>query len=176
MDNSAPLECNGSEDPLFLQVKEEPNSAYAPYLGEMGAPQHQGRRVVQGQRAMQLQSDSFLGWTSMGGRDYLVRQLHDHKAAITEEELKGRGLESYAEICAELLAKGHARSCDSCAVFGYIGRGPKFDRAIAKFALSYADQTTGDYEAYERSLGGKKRPVKKQKAKSKKKAAAKSKI
>ena len=42
------LEGNGSDDPLFLQIKEEPGSAYAPYLGEMGAPQHQGRRVVAG--------------------------------------------------------------------------------------------------------------------------------
>ena len=37
------LEGNGSDDPLFLQIKEEPFSAYAPYLGEMGAPQHQGQ-------------------------------------------------------------------------------------------------------------------------------------
>ena len=55
------LEGNGSDDPLFLQIKEEPGSAYAPYLGEMGAPQHQGRRVAQGQRAMQFLSDMLSG-------------------------------------------------------------------------------------------------------------------
>ena len=73
------LEGNGSDDPLFLQIKEEPGSAYAPYLGEMGAPQHQGRRVVQGQRAMQFLSDLLLGWTTINNRHYLVRQLNDHK-------------------------------------------------------------------------------------------------
>ena len=73
------LEGNGSDDPLFLQMKEEPNSAYAPYLGEMGGPQHQGKRVAQGQRAMQLLSDLMLGWTTINNRQYLVRQLDDHK-------------------------------------------------------------------------------------------------
>ena len=43
---------------------------------------HQGRRVVEGQRAMQFQSDPFLGWTTIEGRDYLVRQLNDHKASV----------------------------------------------------------------------------------------------
>jgi uncharacterized protein (DUF2252 family) len=76
------LEGNGSDDPLFLQIKEEPGSAYAPYLGEMGAPQHQGRRVAQGQRAMQFLSDMLLGWTTINNRQYLVRQLNDHKGSI----------------------------------------------------------------------------------------------
>ena len=31
---------------------------------------------------MQVQSDPFLGWTHIGGRDYLVRQLNDHKGSI----------------------------------------------------------------------------------------------
>jgi hypothetical protein len=30
-------------------------------------------------KAMQVQSDPFLGWTHFAGRDYLVRQLNDHK-------------------------------------------------------------------------------------------------
>ena len=104
------LEGNGSDDPLFLQIKEEPFSAYAPYLGEMGAPQHQGRRVVQGQRAMQFLSDLLLGWTSINNRQYLVRQLNDHKGTLEMEDLKGEGLMQYAEICGELLARGHARA------------------------------------------------------------------
>src|SRR5579859_850492 len=82
------LEGNGPEDPLFLQIKEEPGSAYAPYLGEMGAPQHQGQRVVQGQRAMQFLSDMLLGWTTIHNRQYLVRQLNDHKASIEIEDLR----------------------------------------------------------------------------------------
>jgi uncharacterized protein (DUF2252 family) len=76
------MEGNGAKDPLFLQIKEEVASGYAPYVsaGARKDRQHQGRRVVEGERAMQVQSDPFLGWTAMNGRDYLVRQLNDHKA------------------------------------------------------------------------------------------------
>jgi hypothetical protein len=142
------LEGNGSEDPLFLQIKEEPGSAYAPYLGEIGLPQHQGRRVAQGQRAMQLLSDVLLGWTTIENRQYLVRQLNDHKASIEMGDLKGEGLLQYAEICGELLARGHARSGDALALAGYIGNSDLFVDAIGAFARDYADQTEADYQVF----------------------------
>jgi uncharacterized protein (DUF2252 family) len=145
------MEGNGSEDPLFLQIKEEPFSAYAPYLGEIGAPQHQGHRVVQGQRAMQFLSDMLLGWTSINNRHYLVRQLNDHKGSIAIEDLKGEGLMQYAEICGELLARGHARSGDPVALDGYIGTSDRFVEAIGAFAVDYADQTEQDYKTFMRS-------------------------
>jgi uncharacterized protein (DUF2252 family) len=145
------MEGNGSDDPLFLQIKEEPNSAYAPYLGEMGAPQHQGRRVVQGQRAMQFLSDLLLGWTTINNRHYLVRQLNDHKGSVTIEDLKGEGLNQYAEICGELMARGHARSGDAIALSGYIGTSDRFIDAITEFAIDYADQTEVDYKEFLRS-------------------------
>lgn len=109
------LEGNGSQDPLFLQIKEEVNSGYAPYLKEH-MQTHNGQRVAHGQQTMQLQSDPFLGWTQIHGRDYLVRQLNDHKAAIDITKLKGEALVAYAEVCGELLARGHARSGDVCQV------------------------------------------------------------
>ncbi len=142
------LEGNGSDDPLFLQIKEEPGSAYAPYLGEMGAPQHQGHRVVQGQRAMQFLSDILLGWTTIHNRQYLVRQLNDHKASIEMEDLKGEGLMQYAEICGELLARGHARSGDAVALDGYIGTSDRFVEAVSSFAVDYANQTELDYKTF----------------------------
>jgi uncharacterized protein (DUF2252 family) len=145
------MEGNGSDDPLFLQLKEEPGSAYAPYLGEMGAPQHQGRRVVQGQRSMQFLSDMLLGWTTIENRQYLVRQLNDHKASIEMGDLKGEGLLQYAEICGELLARGHARSGDALALAGYIGNSDLFVEAIGAFATDYADQTVADYQVFLRS-------------------------
>ncbi len=142
------FEGNGAGDPLFLQIKEEPGSAYAPYLGEQGASQHHGRRVAEGQRAMQLQSDIFLGWTTINNRHYLVRQLNDHKASVSSEDLKGDGLIQYAEICGELLARGHARSGDPLVLDGYIGASGKFDLAVTEFAQQYADQTERDYQTF----------------------------
>lgn len=136
---------NGENDPLFLQVKEEPPSCYAAHLSPAQNFINEGKRVVEGQRRMQAQSDPFLGWTSMDGRDYLVRQLSDHKACIDETQLEGHGLTEYARVCGEVLAKGHARSGDPMQLTGYCGSGSRLDEAIADFAELYAEQTERDY-------------------------------
>ncbi len=139
---------NGAEDPLFLQIKEEPQSAYAKHVASAECHENQGQRVVEGQRRMQSRSDIFLGWTHMEGRDYLVRQLRDHKASVAPEELRGKGLMDYAEVCAELLAKGHARTGDARMISGYCGGADKLDHAVGSFAFTYADQTEKDYGAF----------------------------
>jgi uncharacterized protein (DUF2252 family) len=152
------MEGNGRRDPLFLQIKEETQSGYAPYIdkalgrAERKVKQHEGRRVVEGERAMQLQSDPFLGWTTLDGRDYLVRQLNDHKASVPLEDLKAAGLLEYATVCGEMLARGHARSGDSSMVAGYLGTSTRFDDAVAAFAMAYADQTELDWKALVKSL------------------------
>ncbi len=145
------FEGNGPADPLFLQIKEEPASGYAPYLPDAEPPHHNGQRAAEGQKAMQAQSDPFLGWTHLAGRDYLVRQLNDHKGSIDIENLAGGGLEAYAEVCGELLARGHARSGDPLILAGYIGSGDGFAEALAKFGAAYANQTEKDWEELKKS-------------------------
>jgi uncharacterized protein (DUF2252 family) len=145
------FEGNGAKDPLFLQIKEEPASAYSPYLTDAHPPRHNGQRVAEGQKAMQVQSDPFLGWTHIAGRDYLVRQLNDHKGSIELEDLEGDGLEAYGEVCGELLARGHARSGDPLILAGYIGSGDGLAEALAKFGVAYADQTEKDWQELKRS-------------------------
>jgi hypothetical protein len=145
------FEGNGPADPLFLQIKEEPASAYTGYLTDARPVHHNGQRVAEGQRAMQLQSDPFLGWTHIGGRQYLVRQLNDHKGSIDLPDLAGPGLQAYGEVCGELLARGHARSGDPLVIAGYLGSGDGFAEALAKFGSLYADQTEKDWEALRRS-------------------------
>ena len=139
-------------DPIFIQVKEEPRSAYAGYLPASRVPAHQGERVTAGQRAMQMQSDIFLGWTSIDGRDYVVRQLRDHKAGIEDDDLQGDGLAQYARMAGELLSKGHARSGDACAISGYLGTSDRYDRAMVNFGITYADQTVKDWETLRRAI------------------------
>ncbi len=145
------FEGNVPADPLFLQIKEEPASGYTAYLPDAHPPHDNGQRVAEGQRAMQLQSDPFLGWTHIGGRQYLVRQLNDHKGSIELADLAGSGLAAYAEVCGELLARGHARSGDPLVIAGYLGSGDSFAEACAKFGLLYADQTEKDWKELCRS-------------------------
>ena len=139
-------------DPLFLQVKEEPPSHYAPYVKDPSAPSHQGERVVRGQRMLQVLSDLLLGWCSIGDRDFLVRQLNDHKSSIDPEELCGKRLIEYSRVCAELLAKGHARSGDPAMLAGFLGRSGKAARALHDFAVKYADQVEADYARFKKAL------------------------
>ncbi|HEY4359018.1 MAG TPA: DUF2252 domain-containing protein [Acidobacteriaceae bacterium] len=140
-------------DPLFLQIKEEPASAYASYLPKSSVTRsHQGHRVMDGQRAMQLTSDPFLGYTNIEGRDYLVRQLNDHKAGLDLTMLTPASLHGYADVCGELLARGHARAGDPVSISTYLGTSGRFDDAILTFARAYAEKTGRDWELLKKWL------------------------
>ncbi len=134
------------KDPLFLQIKQEVRSAWAPYLKHTAEPSHQGQRTADGQRAMQIQSDPMLGWTRIDGLDYLVRQLNDHKASLDVTKLKAEDLSQYAAVCGEILARGHARAGDARILSGYIGTSNRFQQAIVRFAEAYAEQTNADWK------------------------------
>jgi hypothetical protein len=137
-------------DPLFLQIKEAQQSVLEPHVGH-SVYQNHGRRVVEGQRLMQSSSDIFLGWDRAAdangeSRDFYVRQLWDGKLSANVDVMEPEVLEVYGEICASTLARAHARSGDRIAIASYLGKGPSFDRAMARFASSYADQNQRDYE------------------------------
>jgi hypothetical protein len=51
----------------------------------------------------------------------------------------------FIELCGWALARGHARTGDPARISGYLGKSGKFDEAIEKFAVQYADQTERDY-------------------------------
>jgi len=143
---------NGPGDPLFLQIKEELPSCYAPYITGIPPVTHQGKRVAEGQKKMQTVSDPFLGYTTINGRDFLVRQLADHKAAIDPLELKGTTLLEYGRVCGEVLAKAHARTGDAGAIAGYCGKSPALDNALSKFGKLYADKTESDYQQFRKAI------------------------
>jgi uncharacterized protein (DUF2252 family) len=138
----------GEDDAIFLQVKEALASCYAPYLRGGKVPAHHGERVAEGQHRMQTLSDPFLGWTSVSGRPFIVRQLSDHKASLDPRLLRGSSLVEYALVVGEIFAKAHARTGDPAALLGYLGRSERFDDALARFAAVYADQTMKDHEAF----------------------------
>jgi uncharacterized protein (DUF2252 family) len=134
--------------PLVLQVKEARRSVVAPFIRGRRW-RHEGERVVTGQRIMQAVSDSFLGWTKspLTATEYYVRQLHDMKYGVDIAGLRAPGMTLYAEVCAWALARAHARSGNPAEIAGYLGRGGAFDRAVATFAVAYADQTERDHAA-----------------------------
>jgi hypothetical protein len=143
----------GTDDPLILQVKEARHSVLEPYAGK-SAYRNQGQRVVVGQRLMQSASDIFLGWSRAegGGFDFYVRQLRDMKGSISLESMTPHHLATYAEYCGWALARAHARSGDAAQLGGYLGKGDSFERAIADFAMAYADQNERDYEALRQAV------------------------
>lgn len=101
-----------------------------------------------GQRLMQSSSDIFLGWVrGRHGNDFYVRQLRDMKMSVPLERLTAAELKRYAWLCGYTLARAHAKSGDAATISGYLGKSDRFDRALAKFALAYADQTQKDHEA-----------------------------
>jgi uncharacterized protein (DUF2252 family) len=139
------------DDPLFLQAKEAQASVLERFAGPSSYRNH-GQRVVTGQRAMQAASDIFLGWlrvTDIDGqtRDYYIRQFHDWKGSAEVDTLRVPGATLYARMCGATLARAHARWGDRVAIATYLGSGDVFDRAIADFAATYADQNERDYEA-----------------------------
>jgi len=143
------------DDPLFLQAKEAEASVLEDFL-EPSRQSSAGSRVVHGQHLMQETSDIFLGHQRVLApdgveRDFYVRQLRDWKGAALVESMTPSTMAVYGRLCGWTLARAHARSGDRVAIASYLGGGDAFDRAIAQFSESYADQNERDYDALVRA-------------------------
>jgi hypothetical protein len=133
---------------VFLQLKQARRSVVARFVhGDSAWHAHQGQRVVEYQQALQTVSDPLLGWTTIGDHQFYVRQFRDMKGAVAVDGIDASALADYAGICGLLLAKGHARTSGASMIAGYLGSSDKVDRAICRFARSYAEQTERDYQA-----------------------------
>ena len=138
-------------DPLFLQAKEAQKSVLSGFVKSVRY-RNQGERVVSGQRLMQAASDIFLGWQRALGvdgveRDFYIRQLRDGKGSVVVETMVPDGMELYARICGQTLARAHARSGDRVAIAAYLGARDRFDESIADWAEACADQNERDHAA-----------------------------
>jgi uncharacterized protein (DUF2252 family) len=138
-------------EPLVLQVKEARPSALLPYLAKAGfqAPDvaHEGRRVVLGQKRMQVVSDPMLGWTIIAGLPYQVRQFRNRKGSVDPASLEAGLIDDYARITGALLARAHSHSADPRLIAGYCGKSEALEDAVAQFAVSCADRTEADHAA-----------------------------
>ena len=136
----------GADDPLLLQAKEARRSVLEPFAGDSEFSHH-GQRIVVGQRLMQSASDMFLGWTTSpaDGGHYYIRQLRDMKYSPALDKLDEKALARYAMICGWVLARAHAKGGDAATITGYLGKGDAFDKALARFAQAYGEQTLRDH-------------------------------
>lgn len=149
------LEGSSPDDVLFLQLKQARRSVLAPFVhGDSALHDHQGQRVVEYQQALQTVSDPLLGWTTVGDRQFYVRQFRNMKGRIKLQKIGPAEMVDYAGICGRLLAKGHARTSGASMIVGYMGRTDKVDVAVSRFARAYADQTEQDFEALVRAVAG----------------------
>jgi uncharacterized protein (DUF2252 family) len=134
---------------LVLQVKEARPSALLPHLPSAGFTVtdtgHEGRRVVLGQKRMQVVSDMLLGWTTVEGRPYQVRQFRNRKGSVDPAALTADQLDDYGRMTGALLARAHAHSADPRLIAGYCGKNEELDEAVTAFAVAYADRTTADH-------------------------------
>lgn len=136
-------------EPLILQVKEARASALVPHLLTAGfeTPQveHEGRRVVIGQKRMQVVSDILLGWTTVDGLPFQVRQFRNRKGSVDPAALAADQVDDYGRMTGALLARAHSHSADPRLIAGYCGKNEELDEAIATFAVAYADRTEADH-------------------------------
>jgi hypothetical protein len=133
---------------LFLQLKQARRSVLARYVhGDSAWHAHQGQRVVEYQQALQTVSDPLLGWTTVDGLQYYVRQFRNMKGTVALDSIDAGALADYAAITGHLLAKGHARTSGASMIVGYVGSSDRLDTALARFARLYADQTEADHAA-----------------------------
>ena len=147
------LEGSSAEDVVFLQIKQARRSVVARFVhGDSAWHAHQGQRVVEYQQALQTVSDPLLGWTTIDGLQYYVRQFRDMKGSITVDAIDAAALTDYAGILGHLLAKGHARTSGASMIAGYVGGSDKLDTALCRFARAYADQTEADHAALLRAV------------------------
>ncbi|MFR9673035.1 DUF2252 domain-containing protein [Streptomyces sp. TR06-5] len=136
--------------PLVLQVKEARPSVLGPHLPAAGfeapsAAVHAGRRVVLGQKRMQVVSDILLGWTTVEDRPFQVRQFRNRKGSVDPAGLAPDQLDDYGRMTGALLARAHSHSADPQELAGYCGKNEELEEAVGAFAVRYADRTEADH-------------------------------
>lgn len=136
------------DDILVLQGKQAEPSVLAPYV-TLPAPDHQGQRVVEGQRLLQTASDSFLGWGSNPAGDHIyIRHFRDWKGSVDVAQLDADGLKDYGNLCGWTLAKAHARGGDRRAIAAHIDDPKHFAQGVLEQAMRHADLAEADHAAF----------------------------
>lgn len=153
------------EDDAVLEVKEvrTPVPAYfLPYAESFWQTfSHQGKRVTTTQQAMHHKADPYLGFLTLDGRDFYVRERSPYKKRLKLEDIETmEDMESVLSTMAKLTAKMHARADADVnkgilpyhsekEILKAMGRKPDaFVQHISRWAFAYADQVEKDYAIF----------------------------
>jgi uncharacterized protein (DUF2252 family) len=116
------LEGSSAEDVVFLQLKQARRSVLARYVhGESAWHAHQGQRVVEYQQALQTVSDPLLGWTTMDGLQYYVRQFRNMKGTIPIDAMDAAALTT--ALCTFARRYADQTEADHAALVAAVDRG-----------------------------------------------------
>ncbi len=153
------------EDDLVLEVKEvrTPVPAYfLPYNEKFWDKYgHQGKRVVETQKAMHHLEDPYLGYLTINGREFYVRERSPYKKKVKATQLATtKDFDSTLEIMGKVTAKIHARA-DVDAVHELFNHESEeeileaigddietFYNQIIFAAVAYKEQVNHDYELF----------------------------
>ncbi len=132
---------------LALQLKEARQSVLQPYvLPEFRHRGNQARRIALGQALIQSEPDPLLGYSRWQDRDYCISQLRPVLAAF--QRTSAETLPRFARLCGFTLARSHAVTGDRIAIDAYLGNSDSFVKAVARYAVRYADVVEADYSQF----------------------------
>lgn len=158
----------GEQEPvdIVLEMKEVrvPVPAYfLPYNETFWAAfGHQGKRVIATQRAMHHEADPYLGYVTLDGREYYIRERSPYKKrlkldAISDAEAMAEVLEGMGRLTAKMHARADAdveqgvlAYHSEAEILAAMGDDAKaFSTFVAGWANGYAEQVEQDYELFQ---------------------------
>ncbi len=74
------------------------------------------------------------------------------KVSIRVETFGPVEMDLYAVWCGRALALSHARTGQSALLSGYMGKSDVLDKAVAAYAVAYADQNERDHASLDRAV------------------------
>ncbi|KTR60106.1 hypothetical protein RSA42_09570 [Exiguobacterium indicum] len=108
------IEGEGGEEDLILEMKQAQTSVpslFLPVYRPEAETVHQGRRIITSQKAMQAHEDPYLGYLTIGQKEYYVRERSPYKKKLKAKHIKSQDdLENVLCIQGQITAKIHARA------------------------------------------------------------------
>ncbi|MEI4463196.1 DUF2252 family protein [Exiguobacterium indicum] len=160
------IEGEGGEEDLILEMKQAQTSVpslFLPVYRPEAEAIHQGRRIITSQKAMQAHEDPYLGYLTIDGKEYYVRERSPYKKKLKAKHIKSQeDLENVLCIQGQITAKIHARADQDAGIkekvlthhadveiIQAIGvSDTAFLEQIERWSSAYVERTKLDYQVF----------------------------